>query len=215
MNCLDGMKQIKDNSVDLILTDPPYGIDYQSSWKTDKTKRHKKIKNDKQPYIWWLLEANRILKDDGSLLCFCRWDTAESFKLAIEWAGFIIKSQVIWGREHHGMGDLKSSFAPQHDTIWFTTKGEFIFPNKRPKSIIRSKRLGGEQLTHPNEKPVDLIEQLILSTSEENDLIADFFGGSGSTYEACIKLKRNYIGFELDEKYFEIINNRIENIKIS
>lgn len=70
-------------------------------------------------------------------------------------------------------------------------------------------------MLHSCEKPISLLETLINELTNENDIVADFFGGSGSTYEACIKTNRNYIGFELDEKYYNIINERISKVKCS
>ena len=71
-------------------------------------------------------------------------------------------------------------------------------------------RQRGEQLTHPNEKPADLMEQLITSYAKEGEVVLDPFIGSGTTAIACINTNRNYIGFELDEKYFKIANERIQ-----
>lgn len=212
-DCLEVMRGMPAESVDAIITDPPYGIDYQSAWRSDKSKWKPKIANDKQPFIWWLHDAYRLVKEGGILLCFCRWDVQEAFKLAIEWAGFTLKSQVIWDRGNHGMGDLKASFAPQHDVVWFAVKGAFRFPDKRPSTIIKSMRLSGEQLLHPNEKPVDLMEQLIRATTKVGDAVLDPFSGSGSTLAAADGLNRNAIGIELDPKYCNIIRERMNALQ--
>jgi len=205
------MRGIPDNSVDAVITDPPYGIDYQSARRSDKSKWKPKIANDKHPFIWWLHDAYRLTKEGGILLCFCRWDVQEAFKLAIEWAGFTLKSQVIWDRGNHGMGDLKASFAPQHDVIWFAVKGVFRFPDKRPRSIIKSMRLSGEQLLHPNEKPIDLMEQLIRATTKKGDTVLDPFLGSGTTAIAALNTGRLFVGIEKEEKYCNIARQRIED----
>ncbi len=212
-DCLEVMKTLPSESVDAVITDPPYGIDYQSARRSDKSKWKPKIANDKQPFIWWLYDAYRLTKEGGILLCFCRWDVQEAFKMAIEWAGFTLKSQVIWDRADHGMGDLKASFAPQHDVVWFAVKGAFQFPDKRPRSIIKSMRLSGEQLLHPNEKPVDLMEQLIRATTKSGDTVLDPFSGSGSTLVASDSINRNAIGIELDPKYCNIIRERMNAIQ--
>lgn len=205
---LEEMRKIEDCTIDAVITDPPYGIDFQSARRTDASKRLKKIANDKQPFVWWLHDAYRVTKEGGSLICFCRWDVQEDFRRAIEWAGYTVKSQVVWDREHHGMGDLKGAFAPQHDVIWFATKGKFSFPNKRPKSVIRSKRLSAEKLTHPNEKPVDLMEQLIESVTGVGETVLDPFAGSGSTIVATKNKGRIGIGIEIDEEYVAIARRR-------
>jgi DNA modification methylase len=200
-DCRAVMRKLTPGSIDAVVTDPPYGIDFQSAWRTEKTARLPKIANDARPFVWWLPEAFDVLKDGGALICFCRWDTQEAFRLAIEWAGFTIRSQVIWDREWHGMGDLKASFAPQHDVIWFATKGRFQFPGKRPRSIIRSQRIGGEALTHPNEKPVDLMRELVRAVTPPGGTVLDPFAGSGATLKAAKLEGFKAIGIEIDDRY--------------
>lgn len=210
-DCLELMGLIPDGSMDAIITDPPYGIDYQSSWRTDKNTRQPKILNDKHPFIWFLHTSAKKLKQGGVMVCFCRWDVQEAFKQAMGWAGLHVKSQVIWNREVHGMGDLKASFAPQHDVIWFAVKGtSFSFPGKRPKSVLTSQRLSGAELTHPNEKPIDLMLQLVEATTYPGATVLDPFLGSGTTGVACINIGRNFIGIEKAPCYFEIAQKRIE-----
>lgn len=207
-DCIKGMQQMDACSVDCILTDPPYGIDYQSAWRID-TERFDKIAGDGLPYIWWLNEAYRILKDGGTLICFCRWDVQEAFMKAIEWAGFQIKNQIIWDRVVHGLGDLKGQFAPQHDIIWFATKGDFEFQNGRPKDVLRFMRVSAEKLLHPNEKPIELIRYLVGILTRESDVVLDCFIGSGTTAVVCKQTKRNFIGFEISEEYCKIANKRL------
>lgn len=209
-DCLEVLKTLDAESVDALVTDPPYGIDYQSSRRIDKTKRKPKILNDQRPFIWWLYDAYRIVKQGGALLCFCRWDTQEAFKMAIEVAGFTIKSQVIWDRGVHGMGDLSSSFAPQHDVIWFATKGKFVFPDRRPKSVIRSQRISGNDLVHPNEKPLDLMIQLVKAVTPPAGVILDPFLGSGSTGLAAKSEGFQFIGIEKEAEYVKIAEARIQ-----
>ena len=73
-----------------------------------------------------------------------------------------IKSQVIWDREIHGLGDLYAQYAPRHDVAWFAIKGNYKFPNGRPQSVYRSARMGGHELEHPTQKPVSLMKKIIL-----------------------------------------------------
>ena len=195
--------------VDLVLTDPPYGMAYQSARRTDKAQRKPKIANDERPFIWWLYDAFKFTKDRGSLLCFCDWKRQDIFKSAIETAGYDIKSHIIWDREHQGMGDLKGEFAPQHDVIWFGVKGRFEFPSERPKSVVRALRLSGEALTHPNEKPVSLLSQLIRVTTLKGQSVLDPFMGSGTTLQAAKDLGRKAIGIEIEERYCEIAAKRL------
>jgi site-specific DNA-methyltransferase (adenine-specific) len=211
-DCLEKLKELADNSVDSIVTDPPYGMDYQSSRRIDKSARKPKIANDKRPFIWFLPEAFRLLKEGGCLVSFTDWKNQESWRFAIELAGFEVKSHVIWNREVHGMGDLGSAFGPQHDVIWFAVKGKFKFPGKRPKSVVTSKRISGDALVHPNEKPVDLMEQLIASVTPDGGTVLDPFMGSGSTCVAAKNLNRKFIGIEMDASYVEIAEKRLASV---
>jgi DNA modification methylase len=212
----DCVEQIKKNiataSVDALIADPPYGMDYQSSW-TIGAKRKPKIANDKLPYIWWLSEAFRVLKDGGALYSFSDWRNSESFRYAIDLAGFTVRSQGIWDRNAHGMGDLVSQLAPQHDVVWFATKGKFKFPGSRPKSVFRSTRISGDKLIHPNQKPVDLLEQMIVSITVPDDVVLDPFMGVGSTGVAAVNTGRRFVGIELDSGYFTVASERISNVR--
>lgn len=197
-------------SVHAVVADPPYGIDFQSAWRT-ATPKFRRIAGDKRPFIWWLPEAYRVLKDDSALLCFCRWDVAEDWRRAIGQAGFAVKSQVVWDRAVIGMGDLKGAYGPQHDIIWFATKGKFVWPGKRPASVIRVPRVPSNHVAHPNEKPVALLEQLIGHVTRPGDVVLDPFAGSGSTGVAALKTGRGFVGVELDEEHFNLAGARLAN----
>jgi site-specific DNA-methyltransferase (adenine-specific) len=208
-DCLAILPSLPSGSVDAIVTDPPYGMNYQSAWRTDSSARKPKIVNDERPFIWWLYEAYRIAKDGGALVCFCEWRHQEVFKAAIATAGFTIKSQVIWDREWHGMGDLKASFAPQHDVIWFAVKGAFSFPGKRPRSVVRCQRIAADELVHPTEKPVELMRQLVRAVAPPGGIILDPFAGSGSTGLAAMLEGMSFVGVEKDETYAATASGRL------
>lgn len=212
-DALELIKKIPSNSIDAIITDPPYGMDYQSAWRIDPEKRFKKIANDKKPFIWFLYDAFRVIKDGGSIICFSDWKNQKTWEDAMIIAGFEVKSQVIWDREVHGMGDLKASFGPQHDVIWFGIKGKFNFPNKRPKSVIRAQRISGDNLVHPNEKPVSLMEKLIEAVVPISGHILDPFMGSGSTGQAAKNMRIDFTGIEMNKDYFEIAQKRLGSSK--
>ena len=194
-------------SVDAIITDPPYGINYVSQTRA-------RIKNDKSPFIWFLYDAFRVLKSGesgrGSLVCFTRWDVQQTFIDAMKLAGFQVKSEVIWDKVFHGMGDTRAAFAPSHENIIFAVKGKFSFPGHRPKDVVSFMKLSSSQMVHPTEKPVGLLANLITSVTKPGDLILDPFAGSGSTLVAAKKTGRRFIGIELDDEHFEKAQRRIE-----
>lgn len=127
---------------------------------------------------------------------------------ALRLAGFTVKSVLVWDRMHHGMGDLKGSFAPRYDTCIFATKGRYILPNGRPDDVIQCQRLNSAELVHPNEKPVALMRELIEATTAPGALILDPFAGSGSTLAAAALTGRQYIGIEISEEHHATAQRR-------
>lgn len=204
-DCLEIMPQL-DCEVDAAITDPPYGIDYQSAWRIDSD-RFDKISGDAQLDLAWIKLCEAITKK--CLFCFCRWDTSNDFYNAITDTGLTIKSQIIWDRVVHGLGDLKAQYAPQHDNAWFATKPCFVFPGNRPKSIYRFMRVAPDKLSHPTEKPIALMKKVINDIAQKNDLILDPFMGSGTTLVAAYHLGRRAIGIELEQKYCDIAIERL------
>lgn len=204
------LRQMEPESEDAIITDPPYGIDYHTKGMGGS------IKNDKAPFIWFLYDAFRVLKSGASgrrtLICFTRWDVEQTFINAIQLAGFNVKSEVIWNKVTHGMGDLKAQFAPMHENIVFAIKGKFTFPGHRPNDLVTHQRLNGPQMIHPTEKPVSLLADLITAVTKPGDLILDPFAGSGSTLVAAKKTGRRFVGVELDYEYFEKAQRRVEEV---
>lgn len=202
------LRQMEPESVDAIITDPPYGIDYHTRGTGAS------IKNDKSPFIWFLYDAFRVLKSgasgQGSLICFTRWDVEQTFIDAMKIAGFQVKSEVIWDKVLHGMGDCRAQFAPTHENIIFAVKGKFNFPGHRPNDVVSFKKLSSSQMIHPTEKPVGLLASLITSVTKPGDLIVDPFAGSGSTLVAAKKTGRRFIGIELDGEHFEKAQRRIK-----
>jgi len=209
-DCLEVMQGIPDGSVDMVMTDPPYGMNFQSN-RSKGGPRHKKIEGDSVVDPRWLSDAFRLLKSGGGLISFCDWNTSHKWREEIECEGFIVKSQVIWDRMHHGMGDLKGAFAPQHDIIWYATKGRRIFVNGRPLSVMRHKRPSpADDHGHPTCKPVALMEELIKATDDgSGGLILDPFLGSGTTGVAAANTGRKFIGIERDPDYFTVASARI------
>ena len=213
-DCLEVMGGIKDKSVDLIVTDPPYLMDYQSN-RRKKEDRFDKIKNDKGNYTLiqdYLEECHRIMKDNTAIYCFCSWHNIDFFKNEFE-KYFKLKNILVWNKNNHGTGDLKGSYAPKHEFILFGHKGRTLLREKRIADVIDCPKISSNKLTHPTEKPQDLLEIFIKQSSDEGSIIFDGFMGTGSCGIAAKKLNRNFIGIELDEKYFNIAKDRLENIK--
>ncbi len=208
-DCLTLLRAMPDTCVHAVIADPPYGISYRSK----QSDRFKMLANDARPFYWWLYDAARLLVDGGALLCFCRGDVQEAFRAAIEHAGLRVRSQVIWDRMHHDMGDTAATFAPRHDVIWFATKGRFQFPAGRPHSVLRAAKVPARGLVHPTQKPIDLMTGLVESVTRPGDLILDPTAGSGSTGVAALKAGRRFIGIELDPTYAATARRRCRAAK--
>jgi site-specific DNA-methyltransferase (adenine-specific) len=214
--CLLGMKQILDNSVDLIVTDPPYLIKYKTNRR--KNKKHKFCSeilndNDEQLIIDYISGCYRILKNNSAMYIFCNSNRIDFFKIEVE-KKFKLKNIIIWVKNNHTAGDLTGQFGKKYEIIILVNKGEKKFNGKRITDIWIFDRVNGNKQLHANQKPLDLIEQCILKHSNENDIVFDGFMGSGTTAIACINTNRNFIGFELDKEYFDIAVKRIEDHKI-
>lgn len=211
-DCMQLLHEIEDGWADLVLADPPYGMDFQSNMR-EKDERFPKIAGDKQPFIWFLREAYNKTKEGGALICFCNWSNQEAFRQAIEWAGYKVRSHIIWDRGYGGMADTKTTFAPQHDIVWFATKGRCELKDTRPTSIMRSMKVPPNDLMHPNEKPVALYAQFIRLLTPPGGRVLDPFAGSGASGEAALMEDRDWIGIELDPRYAKLIVKRLSGAR--
>ena len=220
MDCLKGLKQIPDNSIDLVLTDPPYNINFESN----HGKNFKVDWDTNFVFNKYFNELWRVLKNDSLLIVFSRHDTyADYMKRGIP----IPTSMLIWNKKDYSMGDLKW-FSTSYEIILIWKKGNPKLNSiKRPNGMLNFYKVqnsGAEEFKkgefvnahiHPTQKPIRLIRYLTKICSNENSLILDPFMGSGTTAVACKQLNRNFIGFELSQEYVDIANKRLaqENLK--
>lgn len=208
MDCIEGMRLLSDNSVDLIVTDPPYGIDFQSSWRIG-TERFDKIQGDNAINTEFLDDCYRVLKDTCAIYVFTRWDVYPQWLQAIQERNFIVKNCIVWDRMNHGLGDLEGAYAPIHDFCIFATKGRHILKGNRPKDILHFQRPSPETLLHPTQKPLALIQHLIGNSSEKGNIVLDPYMGSGTTALAAKVLGMDFIGFEINPDYVVLANKRL------
>ncbi len=206
-DCLEGMKLIPDKSIDLILTDPPYGMDYQSSWRTEQ---FEKIALDLD--ILWFPEFSkelfRILKENTHCYIFCNDYAISHFRDELEEVGFKIKRTLVWSKNNHTSGDLEGDYGNKTEFILYCHKGRRELNGKRGTNVLTFDRVG-HNLLHPTQKPLDLLSYLVGKSSSKDDIVLDPFMGSWTTARACKDLGRNFIGFELEEKYCHIGEERL------
>jgi len=212
-DCINGMKEIENNSVDLVVTDPPYLVKYKTGRRKDKSHKFtKEILNDDNEQLLkdYIKECHRIMKDDTAMYMFCSSNKVDFFKQELE-EYFTIKNMIIWVKNNHTAGDLQSAFGRKYEIVFLVNKGRSKFNGTRLTDVWEFKRVAGKGQLHQNQKPIEMIEQCIKKHSNKNDIVFDGFMGSGTTAIACMNTNRNYIGFELDKEYYEIASNRIDD----
>jgi site-specific DNA-methyltransferase (adenine-specific) len=210
MDCVEGMKQIPNEYIDLIVTDPPYMTNYKSNRRV-KNEKFDHIQNDKNSnelISEFLAEAHRVLKNNTAIYMFCSWHHIDFFKQEFE-KYFTLKNLIVWNKNNHGSGDLKGAYAPKHELILYGHKGRSLLREKRIPDVIDCAKIPSLKLTHPTEKPIDLLDIFIRNSSDKGDIILDGFAGTGATCISAINNERKYIGFELEKEYYDLAQNRI------
>ena len=215
-DCIQGMKQINSGGVDLIVTDPPYLISYASAWRKQKDHRFRQVilnDNNEQLISDYLKECFRILKDNSAAYVFCSAKTLDFFMQESRKAGFKLKNVLIWRKNNHTAGDLEAQYGQCYEPILYLNKGRRPINGKRLEDVWEFDRVSSDKLIHQNEKPIPLIARCIEKSSSVGDLVFDGFMGSGTTAVAALRTKRRFVGFELDNGYFDKAFNRIERAK--
>lgn len=225
MDCIEGMKMLEDKSIDMILVDPPYGT---TACRWDNV----------IPFEPMWEQINRIIKDDSAVVIFGSEPFSSSLRMSniknykYDWIWNKVKGGNIFNLKYQPYkiheiisvfygGKYNPIMEPQPKRISKTYGiGESIgggdygdereYTFKNPKSIITYSNANQIGKIHPTQKPVELFKYLIKTYTNENDLVLDFCIGSGTTAIACLETNRRYVGFELDEEYFKLANDRIE-----
>lgn len=207
-DCQFDSRPIPDESVDAVVVDPPYGMNYRGL-----ENRQKPIANDERPFVWFLPEAFRVVKDGGSIICFCQWRRQEDFRRSIELAGFHILSFIVWDKGRPGMGNTACTFAPRHEVAWFAAKGRFRFPDGRPSDVIPCSIVPPKRRVHTTQKPLQLMTDLVCAVTKPDDVVFDPCCGSGSTLVAAVQAGRRAIGMDLDEQNVANARRRLRELK--
>lgn len=206
----DHLDELEDGSVALLLTDPPYGVEYQSDRRADRTQPHKHahLQGDDDPRVI-SSAANALLpklREDAHVLVFCAPEHEHSTVVALEELGLKVRGQLVWDRQHPGMGDPTTTFAPRHDRIVHAVKGSPTL-YKRAADVLTHMRVNSDR--HPTEKPTTLLAELIEATTAPGEIVADPFGGVASTAAAAQDCGRKWWSCELDETYHQIGEERL------
>ncbi len=225
IDCLDLLKSIEDNSIDLIATDPPYEIHYDKlSW-------------DKKQINWPIIvnEFHRILKNTGNLILFQGWSEVLNTRNHFD-KYFFLKNWIIYDRVK-GRGAKTNLVSTREDILWYIKDDKNYTYNKISSTI--KKKTGGtigrkngntfralsnvwtdispivpwskERVKHPTQKPLALMERIVTIYSNEMDIVLDPFCGSGTTLVAAKKLNRNFIGTDISKEFYAISIERLNH----
>lgn len=210
----DVMHLMNNQDADMLLTDPPYNVDY-----VGKTSEALKIKNDNMSdnqFYEFLKKVFKnmysVTKEGASIYVFHADTEGLNFRKAFKDAGYKLAECLIWKKDCFVMG--RQDYQWQHEPILYGWKegAAHHFINDRTQSTILEFDRPRQSSLHPTMKPIDLVARLLKNSSKENDKILDLFGGSGSTIIAAEQLNRNCYTMELDPKYCDVIVKRWESL---
>jgi DNA modification methylase len=201
-DCIEAMRRMPTESVDFVLTDPPYLVNYR-----DRDGRM--IQNDANAD--WLkpamAEAYRVLKQNRVAIMFYGWTKIDMFFDAWKDAGFQPVGHIVF---HKPYSSRSRFFRYQHEMAFLLAKGRPPLP-KQPLGDVMEMPYSGNKL-HPTQKPVAALAPLIRSFTLQGETVLDPFAGSGSTCAAALLTGRKYIGIEMDDAYFQPASDRLTRI---
>jgi len=231
-DCLEMMQRLASNTVDLILTDPPYNLGkFMKSRNTGvfRMRDNHFVSSgwDDLEYVKWadhmkqfFDESYRLVKPRGSLVIFMSLIKLETIINLATQAGFYYKTVGIWHKTNPMPRNMNLSFVNSTEawvyfvkdaaTGKFNNNGKLIHDFFETSLTPASEKKHGK---HPTQKPIKLLKNVVSLLSDEGDLVLDPFMGSGSTAVAASQLNRRVIGSELDSKYFKIIQSRLEGLE--
>lgn len=237
MDCIEGMKHIPENTIDLVITDPPFAIEFKAKRNNYNRTQSRVLEGyneiPKEKYyeftLQWMKEVFRILKDSGSMYVFSGWNNLKDILTAIDKLNFVVINHLIWKYQfgvvtqrkfvtshYHCLyickDDKKRKFFPYsryEKNEKDENSGSLHYKDKEDVWIINREYWNGDQKT-PTKLPAELIKKILMYSSEEGDIILDPFLGSGQVAVICKILKRKYVGFEIVKEYYEFAKERLE-----
>ncbi len=193
--------------VDLVLTDPPYGVGYKTAWRSCSDALCVPVANDS--------DLSVVAEAWPMAICALRenrhWYAFASPRRIAEASAIFGEKQVLaWDKGDRGtVGDLTCGFGEAWEAVFYGMKGRRPLNGKRPRTVIRCDWSGTMDPVHPTVKPVSLLAQMVAWSTSSGETILDPFMGSGTTLRAAKDLGREAIGIEIEEKYCEIAAKRL------
>lgn len=224
-NCFDFLKTVPDKSVDLVLIDPPYEVSRDTNFQSGEAKGKDTDRfrvsmnfgdwdNNFTGLDLVIKECHRLLKDGGTLICFYDLWKLITLKGYFELANFKQLRFIEWVKTNPVPLNSKTNYLTNSREIAIVgvKKGKPTFNSEYDNGIYKYPICHDKGRFHPTQKPVALLEDLILKHSNENDTILDCFAGSGSTAVAAHNTNRNFIGCELSKEYFDKTLERFDEL---
>ena len=210
-DCLDVMDQFKPKSFDLLVTDPPYGVNFKSNKSSNFDWIINDSPSDRDEVDIRITKALKSLREARHFYIFGEWDYSHLTAA---------RTEIIWDKQIIGMGALECPWGPAHEKIWFGTTcssaanikkgyGKLSARMRKGSIISEDRKTGLGAKRHPTEKPVNILRQLIESSSVIGDTVFDPFMGVGSTLIASIIEGRNAVGIEICQEYVDIAIERV------
>ncbi len=211
-DCLDILQKLPDKSIDCIVTDPPYGINYKSlSHKLPL----RSIANDKREAYKLLDDTLALvydkLKPNSHIYIFTNWQAYHSMAEVVK-KYFNLKNVLIWEKNSNTRGDLKGNYGYKHEMIMYAHKGRRFLNGRRDGNILKFNKVPSAWMLHPTEKPIELLEYLIQKSTNMGETVLDMFAGSGSTLVAAKNVGREYIGIELEKAWHDVAQKRLAGL---
>ena len=216
-NCVEEMAKMDANSVDLILSDPPYGINVEDSHTYGRMTVKETRFEDGDFETFDLLDKAiaqmyRILKDNRHMYLFCGIDKVPTLIGLLEKHGFTVHHlPLLWDKGSGSYPSQQTSFVHSYEAFLHIQKGKRKL-NGSPRDVFPIKRVPSGRKIHPTEKPTELLRDLISYSSLAGEVILDPFSGSGATLVAAKETNRRAIGIELDAGYYDGICKRLEGV---
>lgn len=224
-NCFDYLKTVPDKSVDLVLIDPPYEVSRDTNFQSGEAKGNDTDRfrvsmnfgdwdNNFTGLDLVIKECHRLLKDGGTLICFYDLWKLTTLKEYFELANFKQLRFIEWVKTNPVPLNSKTNYLTNSREIAVVgvKKGKPTFNSEYDNGIYKYPICHDKGRFHPTQKPVALLEDLILKHSNENDTVLDCFAGSGSTAVAAHNTNRNFIGCELCKEYFDKTLERFDEL---
>jgi len=212
-DALDNVQKLSSESIDCVIIDPPYGIEWEGTTKSDDRIGWQPILNDNIEIFDYLSklapELLRVMKKDADLYCFCgRFDSYCNMLKIFSQAGFAISNVIIWKKNMRTSGpDFYCRYAHLHEFIIYAKKGKRFLNNSFSPDVLEfDKVMNGFGAL---QKPIPLLSYFIANSTVEGETVLDCFAGTGSTLVAAEQLKRKWIGIEIDSQWYEIAKSRL------